>query len=113
VYGNDPVIGFTDYQDNCITASGVSCTVGGIAVNNHRIGWQRSRDRYMGGWWWVCPPKHLRLRCKLLKQNEAGPSTHRTVDVSAVSARRAWGIFAYRFPTDQGTWRLKYRGKRG
>lgn len=112
VYGNDPAIGFVDYQDNCTTASGVSCTVGGIAVNNHRIGWRASFARYGGGWWWVCPPRRFHLRCKLLKQNEAGPSTHRTGDISAVGLRHAWGIFASRFPTDVGTWKFKYRGKR-
>lgn len=109
-FGNDPLIGFVDYADNCVTASGKSCTVGGIAVNNPRLGWRRSYDRYGGGWWWVCPPKFLHLKCKLLKQNEAGPQS-RLLDVSAVSSRRAFGIFASRFPTDEGAWTIRYRGK--
>lgn len=113
VFGDDPLIGFHDRYDNCRTASGTSCTSGGIAVSNPRLGWQRSRDRYLRGWWWVCPPRHLHLRCKLLKQSEAGPSAAgRVLDVTAVTSRRAWGIFASRFPTDEGTWTLKYRGKR-
>ena len=112
VFGNDPLIGFHDHMDSGITASGGKTSDGGIAVKNPAIGWQRSWARYGGGWWWVCPPKFMHLKCHLLRQTDAGPGANRTVDVTAVAARRAWGILAWRFPTDEGTWRLRFRGHR-
>lgn len=113
-FGNDPVQGFHDSGDNGVTASGKPTSVGGIAVNNHKIGWQRSWNRYGGGWWKVCPPKFMHLHCHLMRQTDAGPAdwVHRTVDVTTAGARRAWGIFASAFPTDQGNWTITYRGKR-
>ena len=108
VFGNDPSIGFTDYEDNCITATGTSCTSGGIAV---------MRRSTLGGWWRVCAPRKILRRgvrrCHLIKQSELGPApwAGRVVDVSAVTARRAWRINAFAFPTDVGIWTLRYRGK--
>lgn len=118
VFGNDPFIGFVDYQDNCRTASGTSCTSGGVAVSVPGLGWRESFRRYGRGWWWICAPRQVvprgARRCHLVKQSEAGPhgSTGRVLDVSAVTARRAWRIRAGAFPTDEGTWTLRYRGRR-
>lgn len=115
VFGNDPLIGFHDSGDSGITALGTTTAAGGVAIKNPRIGWLESWRRYGGGWWWVCAPRHVLprrvKRCHLLRQTDAGPSAARVVDVTAVAARRAWGIHAWRFPTDS-IWTARYRGKR-
>lgn len=116
VFGNDPLIGFHDSGDSGITALGTTTAAGGVAIKNPRIGWLESWRRYGGGYWWVCAPRHVLprgvKRCHLLRQTDAGPSAARTVDVTAVAARRAWKILAWRFPTDQGTWTARFRGHR-
>lgn len=109
VFGNDPSIGFNDYADNCRTATGTSCTAGGIAVMRYST---------LGGWWRVCAPRKILrrgvVRCHVVKQSEIGPAfwTGRVLDVTAVTARRAWKIYGHRFPTDVSIWHLEYRGKR-
>lgn len=105
VFGNDPLQGFTDPSDSGITALGTPTSRGGLAV--YRYG-------TLGGWWKVCPPKGWHRRCHLIRQTDIGPApwTGRIVDLTAVAARRAWGLRVRSFPTDVGRWRIHYRGRR-
>ena len=113
MFGDDPVQAFTDRYDSGTTASGRPTNGGGIAVNVPGLGWRESWRRYGHGWWWVCPPRSWRRHCTLLKQTDAGPSAAgRVLDLTTVAARRAWGLAARGFPTDVGTWTLRYRGHR-
>ena len=110
VFGNDPVQAFGDLSDNGIRAlDGRSTALGGIAV---------MRRSTLGGWWWVCAPRGILrsgvTRCHLVRQTDIGPAawTGRVLDVTAATARRAWRLTASGFPTDTGTWTLRYRGRR-
>lgn len=109
VFGDDPFQGVHDSGDNGITALGKPSSDGGIAVMNRRT---------LGGYWTVCAPRQILSRgvkrCHTLKQSEIGPAfwTGRVVDITAVTARRAWKLRTRTFPTDKYRWRLRYRGHR-
>lgn len=109
MFGDDPLQAFHDRSDNGVRAIGGPTSRGGIAVDNGRT---------LGGWWWVCAPSRILAagvpRCHLVRQTDRGPArwTLRVLDVTAVTARRAWKLTARGFPTDVGTWTLRYRGRR-
>lgn len=106
VYANDAKHGWVDHGDNNIPAlPGASNENPGIAVMNTST---------LGHWWRVCwLSKPKATGCRWVKQTDVGPAgwTGRVVDLNAVSARVLWGIPAWRFPTDQGTWRIALYGK--
>lgn len=109
VFGNDPAHGVHDASDSGRTALGTPTARGGIAVMRYST---------LGGWWWVCAPRRVLARgvkrCHLVRQTDIGPApwTGRVIDVTSVTARRAWRLPTASFPTDVGTWSLRYRGRR-
>ena len=109
MFGNDPARGVHDSSDSGVTALGTPTARGGIAVYRYST---------LGGWWWVCAPRRILARgvkrCHLVRQTDIGPApwTGRVVDVTSVTARRAWRLPTAGFPTDVGTWSLRYRGRR-
>lgn len=109
MFGNDPALGVHDASDSGRTALGQPTSRGGIAVMRYST---------LGGWWWVCAPRQILERgvdrCHLVRQTDIGPAhwTGRIIDVTSVTARRVWRLVTSRFPTDVGTWTLRYRGHR-
>ena len=109
VFGNDWTQGVHDPSDSGTTALGTPTSRGGIAVYRYST---------LGGWWWVCAPRQILARgvarCHLERQTDIGPApfTGRILDVTAMTARRAWHLSAARFPTDVSVWTLRYRGKK-
>lgn len=109
VFGNDARQGVHDPSDSGTTALGTPTSRGGIAVYRYST---------LGGWWWVCAPRHLVRahvrRCHLVRQTDIGPApwTGRVLDVTAVTSLRAWRLRVSGWPTDVGTWTLRYRGRR-
>lgn len=103
-YGNDPVTGYADGEDNNIPAlPGATNDLPGIAF----LSWET-----LGGWWCVHSPDNV---VALVRQTDYGPGEQSIlVDINAVAARIVFhlGQGDY-FPTHEGTWKITYLGDKG
>lgn len=106
MYANDAAYGWVDHGDNNIPAlAGASNENPGIAIYNSAT---------LGSWWRVCWLARPRATgCRWVLQSDFGPArwTGRLIDINAVASRKLWGISAWRFPTDQGTWKAVLHGR--
>ena len=101
-YGNDAKADVKDLEDNNKPAlPGASNKNPGVALYNSST---------LGGWWKVIAPNK---KAAILQQTDFGPSASPMIDINAVAAR---SVFGYKggnaFPTNEGTWKIEYAGKK-